>query len=66
MAGINAGERRLPSDLDILANRQLSGFEDRPTAAVPEPATAILLGIGMILLRLSRIFQKASPRASRL
>jgi hypothetical protein len=26
MSGINAGERRLPSELDIAANSQLSGF----------------------------------------
>jgi hypothetical protein len=50
MAGLNGGERRLPSDLDILANKQISGFEDRPSAAVPEPATAILLGIGIMFL----------------
>jgi len=54
MAGGNAGERRLPSELDILGNAQISGFhmlnlalDPRPEFQVPHAGTLGLVFSGL-------------------
>jgi hypothetical protein len=53
MAGINLDERRLPSEADILANAEISGFTqlDLTIAELPQPGTlAFLIGAVMLVL----------------
>lgn len=44
--GVQPGERRLVSDIDLMAGMQLSGF----TKPVPEPVSLIVLGVGLAAL----------------
>jgi hypothetical protein len=54
MSSLTNNERFLPTDLDILANAQLSGFRDLNLQAVPEPSLMILLLSGAAALSLVR------------
>jgi hypothetical protein len=46
-----SGVRRLLSDADILANAQISQFTQiNLNAAIPEPASIVMLAIGLLFL----------------
>jgi PEP-CTERM motif len=62
MSGLGFNDRRLPSDLDILANVQLSGFRNPNLQTVPEPHTLLLLTSGLaVLLRWRRCLSDDAP-----
>jgi hypothetical protein len=63
MIGLNDSERRLPSEMDIVALGQLSGYTRvnlNPTAPVPEPSTILLLGTGIVGLISTRRRKRTS------
>jgi PEP-CTERM motif len=66
MSGLGFNDRRLPTDLDILANAQLSGFRNLNLQTVPEPPTLLLLASGLaVLLRWRRCLSDDAPETLR-
>jgi PEP-CTERM motif len=55
MTGLFFNDRQLPSDLDVLANVQLSGFRNLNLQTVPEPYTLLLLAAGLAVLLLGDV-----------
>jgi hypothetical protein len=65
MAGLSNNERFLPTELDILANAQLSGFRNLNLQPVPEASTILLLGWALVAVAIRRRYRRSRYRTER-